>query len=42
MVDVMKQNEPNLVSSDVCEEIFGCDKCGVVFIDKADLKVHVN
>ena len=37
-----EENELNLVSSDVCEEIFGCDTCGVVFIDKADLKVHAN
>ena len=37
-----EENEPNLVSSDVCEVTFECDKCDVVFVDKTDLRTHMN
>ena len=37
-----EENEPNLVSFDVCEETFECDKCDVVFVDKTDLRTHMN
>ena len=34
-------NKLNLVSSVVCEEIFECDECNVIFVDKTDLRTHV-
>ena len=34
--------ESNLVSYDVCEEIFECDKCDDVFVDKTDLRTHMD
>ena len=37
-----EESEPNLVSSDICEETFECDKCDVVFVDKTDLRTHMN
>ena len=37
-----EESEPDLVSSDNCEETFECDKCDVVFVDKTDLRTHMN
>ena len=37
-----EENEPNLVSSDVCEVTFECDKCDVAFVVKTDLRTHMN